>query len=393
MTRFSAFAVLVLLALCALVPNAHAQQNQKSLLTRTGPYVGIKDVPVFGNSLEDTMLAVGVPDLCRSQAHDVLRAVVAYGQDTLPKLHPKITILCAFETVSDGESKGMMGKPLGKRGKVGGLRYIYFKNDINNVERFITEPAPKDKTSLLRNEYFIFATQGDNSRLPAMNAEFQCARTGTCGAPDILRTPVLATRIGQIHGTRAAFMTNSGQMSSSNHAGADLPAPCGAETVAGCTGRITESGMAGGCGYMVRIACSNGWGTRYCHLQSQGLPAGTSVTQGQVIGRVGSTGNSTGCHAHYEVKNPQGQLVDATSLPTTPGAASGSAPPGFSNTVASVDGAVANLPPPNLNWDEGGSAGTMNNEFQTGASVWRGSAGGEPGLGEGGNEEDDDHDH
>ncbi|MFC0625774.1 M23 family metallopeptidase [Kribbella deserti] len=63
---------------------------------------------------------------------------------------------------------------------------------------------------------------------------------------------------------------------------------------------IISSYDAGGYGNYIRIAHGDGWHTLYAHLQSRGVAAGARVSDNQQIGRVGSTGNSSGPHLHYE---------------------------------------------------------------------------------------------
>ena len=87
------------------------------------------------------------------------------------------------------------------------------------------------------------------------------------------------------------------------HAGLDFGAPCGTPIKAAGTGVILSAGFnSGGYGNMTLINHGNGLSTLYGHQSSIIVSAGQSVTQGQVIGYVGSTGKSTGCHLHFEVR-------------------------------------------------------------------------------------------
>ena len=67
-------------------------------------------------------------------------------------------------------------------------------------------------------------------------------------------------------------------------------------------GRVSEAGYNGGYGNMVEIDHGNGLTTRYGHLSSVGVSEGQVVETGAMLGRVGSTGRSTGPHLHYEVR-------------------------------------------------------------------------------------------
>jgi murein DD-endopeptidase MepM/ murein hydrolase activator NlpD len=94
------------------------------------------------------------------------------------------------------------------------------------------------------------------------------------------------------------------------HAGIDLPAPAGAPVLAAAAGRVTWAGVrAGGWGELVTIAHVDGVRTMYAHLSAIGVRVGQFVAGGTVIGRVGSTGDATGPHLHFEVRQ-NGAAID-----------------------------------------------------------------------------------
>lgn len=86
------------------------------------------------------------------------------------------------------------------------------------------------------------------------------------------------------------------------HTGVDLVAPAGTPIFATGAGRVLRSGLAGGYGNMVEIQHADGLITRYAHMQSLAVGAGDPVTAGTVVGTLGSTGESTGPHLHYEIR-------------------------------------------------------------------------------------------
>ena len=86
------------------------------------------------------------------------------------------------------------------------------------------------------------------------------------------------------------------------HAGIDFQADSGTPVRATANGRVVEAKRNGGYGNMVDIEHESGLTTRYAHLSSIGVSAGDHVRVGDVIGRVGSTGRSTGPHLHYETR-------------------------------------------------------------------------------------------
>lgn len=86
------------------------------------------------------------------------------------------------------------------------------------------------------------------------------------------------------------------------HAGVDLAAPYGSPIVATANGVVGTAGWSGGYGLLVAISHGDGVQTRYGHLSRLNVAAGEQVSRGEVIGFVGSTGQSTGPHVHYEVR-------------------------------------------------------------------------------------------
>jgi LysM repeat protein len=95
------------------------------------------------------------------------------------------------------------------------------------------------------------------------------------------------------------------------HPGLDLAPGYGASVTASMNGIVTYAGRMGGYGNLVVIRHSNGFQTRYGHLSRIRVKKGRYVSQGQVIGNVGSTGRSTGPHLHFEVRKngrPQNPL-------------------------------------------------------------------------------------
>jgi murein DD-endopeptidase MepM/ murein hydrolase activator NlpD len=85
------------------------------------------------------------------------------------------------------------------------------------------------------------------------------------------------------------------------HSGVDFSGPKGAEVRATGSGIVVFAGRHGDYGNTVEIDHGHGIRTRYGHLAKIEAQLGTQVDQGAVIGRLGSTGRSTGPHVHYEV--------------------------------------------------------------------------------------------
>jgi murein DD-endopeptidase MepM/ murein hydrolase activator NlpD len=109
--------------------------------------------------------------------------------------------------------------------------------------------------------------------------------------------------------TLTASFGQAGDMWSADHTGQDFAAPTGTPVKAVHGGTITSAGWAGSYGYRIVLKLNDGTEIWYCHLSSMVRTSG-SVTTGDVIGRVGATGNVTGPHLHLEVRPGGGSPID-----------------------------------------------------------------------------------
>ena len=97
------------------------------------------------------------------------------------------------------------------------------------------------------------------------------------------------------------------------HTGVDIATAWGAPVLAAAEGRVIYAGWFGGYGKIVVIDHGEGMSTLYGHLSSLLVVAGDEVRRGRPVGRVGSTGFSTGPHLHFEVR-VNGRPINPTSL-------------------------------------------------------------------------------
>ncbi|MGN6105647.1 MAG: M23 family metallopeptidase, partial [Kofleriaceae bacterium] len=98
-----------------------------------------------------------------------------------------------------------------------------------------------------------------------------------------------------------------------HHAGFDLAARTGTPVSAAAAGTVVHAGPAGTYGNLVTVRHADGFETRYAHLSAIDVAVGDPVGPGQEIGKVGSTGYSTGPHLHFEVRRG-GKAIDPAPL-------------------------------------------------------------------------------
>lgn len=166
--------------------------------------------------------------------------------------------------------------------------------------------------------------------------------TGKSTRGFLLSTPVDGARVTSAFGLRRHPILGFNRM----HEGLDFGAAAGTPVVAAGDGVVVEAGRNGGYGHWVKLRHAGGWETGYAHLSrySQGVRRGRPVAQGQVIGYVGSTGQSTGPHLHYEIWR-HGARTNPKSFRTPQSAVlSGRDLELFQAQKAKIDRLVANAP-------------------------------------------------
>ena len=97
------------------------------------------------------------------------------------------------------------------------------------------------------------------------------------------------------------------------HDGTDFGVPCGTPVHAAGDGTVTDRGSAGAYGHRVVVRHADGLETSYNHLASESVTVGQRVTPSTIVGRVGSTGLSTGCHLHFMARR-DGTVTDPAML-------------------------------------------------------------------------------
>ena len=121
-------------------------------------------------------------------------------------------------------------------------------------------------------------------------------------SPGWLSLPVEGARTSSPYGYRIHPVLGYQKL----HTGTDFAAPCGTPILAAADGTVLSAGWGGGFGNLVVVAHGDVGGvslsTAYAHQSRLAVSAGEQVSRGQVIGYVGTTGTSTGCHLHLETR-------------------------------------------------------------------------------------------
>lgn len=156
--------------------------------------------------------------------------------------------------------------------------------------------------------------------LESTSASFNSASSApesTTGATGTFIYPLTGYRFTQAFGCSIYdFEPYNATLGCYYHNGIDLAAPLGTPLVASDGGTVIVAGWCDcGLGYYVKIDHGNGYYTLYGHMSVIEVTVGQEVSQGERIGQVGSTGNSTGPHVHFILKTDQAELNPLDYLP------------------------------------------------------------------------------
>jgi murein DD-endopeptidase MepM/ murein hydrolase activator NlpD len=159
---------------------------------------------------------------------------------------------------------------------------------------FVPLKLPADATPFDRQLYRIHQSRAQVERL---------SRT-------LIAVPVRRPLVGEVETTSGfGVRVDPFIRAPAMHTGLDFRGSVGDPVRATANGTVTQTGWNGGYGKMVEVDHGNGLSTRYAHLSSFDVKEGQTVRLGQIVGRVGSTGRSTGPHLHYETRI-DGEAVD-----------------------------------------------------------------------------------
>ncbi|WP_246727830.1 M23 family metallopeptidase [Chelativorans sp. Marseille-P2723] len=174
----------------------------------------------------------------------------------------------------------------------------------DQLEVFFSQPNEDGSASESSEILYVSASFGGEKRtyyrfgLPDDTIDYFDSE-GRSARPFLLRNPVPNGRFTSGFGMRRHPILGYSRM----HTGVDWAAPRGTPIIASGDGVVESAGWAAGYGRQTIIRHANGYRTSYNHQSgiAKGVVPGANIRQGQVIGYVGSTGQSTGNHLHYEL--------------------------------------------------------------------------------------------
>jgi len=186
-------------------------------------------------------------------------------------------------------------------------------NDLSNRVEAVEDTSRKlaEKSGVVNDQPVLPGTGGpslplDASSLAALENKMNLLERNIKSYENVLRergyTPSIWPVVGKLESSFGGRRNPFGGSSYEFHSGQDIDAQTGDPVVAGASGTVTFTGWQNGYGQLVVIDHGGGLTTRYGHLSHIDTAQGQTVARGQFIGRVGSTGRSTGPHLHYEIR-------------------------------------------------------------------------------------------
>lgn len=186
-------------------------------------------------------------------------------------------------------------------------------NDLNNRVEAVEDTSRKlaEKSGVVNEQPVLPGTGGpalplDADSLAALEGKMKQLESNIKAYESILRergyTPSIWPVVGKLESGFGGRRNPFGGSSYEFHSGQDIDAQTGDPVVAGASGNVTFVGWQNGYGQLVVIDHGGGLTTRYGHLSRLDVAQGQKVARGEFIGRVGSTGRSTGPHLHYEIR-------------------------------------------------------------------------------------------
>lgn len=186
-------------------------------------------------------------------------------------------------------------------------------NELNNRVEAVEDTSRKlaEKSGVVHEAVLTPGTGGpalpvDEKALEVLEAKMNRLEQNMRAYEAILRergyTPSIWPVDGKLESGFGGRRNPFGGSSFEFHSGQDIDAPQGAPVIAGASGKVIFAGWQSGYGQLVVVDHGGGLTTRYGHLSHTDVIEGQAVSRAELLGRVGSTGRSTGPHLHYEVR-------------------------------------------------------------------------------------------
>lgn len=267
-----------------------------------------------GDNEEDNVAFVQIDDMPEYTLCLLKRGIVTNDDEIYDMVTEEgTTYYKYFAILENGEEKQYVSDFETAEAVVAGLKEKSSTNidTISIVEKYETELKDFVTSETAIASLYVEPTTTQTTTTSTTTKSTSSSTVNTSSSTSSKSVSLGISLARPVSGTITSRFGSKSSVRSTSHTGLDISASSGTSYVAAASGTVTFAGYKGSYGYMIVIDHGNGVQTYYAHSSKLYVSAGDTVSQGEVIGAVGSTGNSTGPHLHFEVRvngvayNPQ----------------------------------------------------------------------------------------
>ena len=244
--------------------------------------------------------------------------IVTNDEEILNKIKEEGTTYYRYYAIAENQEEKLYVSNFEEAEQV--VNSLKEKNSTNIEQISIVEKYETDIQDLVTSEEAISKLYVEPAKKAVTVAKAKTQTTtkyassgsvNTAGTTSTAKASIGISLIKPVSGIITSRFGAGSAIRRSAHTGLDIATSTGTPIQAAASGTVTFAGYKGSYGNMIVITHANGIQTYYGHCSALYVSAGATVSQGQTIGAVGSTGNSTGPHLHLEVRvngvayNPQ----------------------------------------------------------------------------------------
>ncbi len=255
-------------------------------------------------SLSEAVAAAGVLEVIADQDRDLAQAVKSYAEEVR---RTRDAIAEVRAQVADAEARAEVVADQARAAKADLEREQAGLAKVRSGRQALLDSVRGDRQEIEAE------ARGLEKRSAALAAKIREAQ-GLPQAPSGSVATGPPSSAGLIWPVSGPITSGFGPRWGRMHEGLDIAGSSGTPIGAAATGTVISAGWSGGYGQLVVLDHGNGLSTAYAHLSSISVAPGQTVPQGSAVGGMGTTGNSTGVHLHFEVRvngaatNPLGYL-------------------------------------------------------------------------------------
>lgn len=258
-----------------------------------------------GDGSNSNIAFVQIPSLPEYKLCLLKKDIVTNDEEIFDKIKEEGTIYYRYYAIAENEEEKFYVDNFENAEKVvNGLK----EKNSNNIEKIsIVEKYETEMKDLVQSEEAISKLYVEKPKLVTVAKKTTKQYVSTGSVNTSLTTSSAKANLGislirPVSGIVTSRFGAASAIRRSSHTGLDLATSTGTPIKAAASGTVTFSGYKGSYGNLMVITHENGVQTYYGHCSQLYLSAGATVSQGQTIAAVGSTGNSTGPHLHFEVR-------------------------------------------------------------------------------------------